>query len=160
MAHADTRTCGCHSAHRGRGQGQDQGQGQRFLLSQSHTERGREERCRLTFPGGGYLSTAGAGWTTGYLWDPGCQFHSTQACANAHQFPTGGGGKENWAQAVDIGSHWGHPDLRGKTEGRNPPASGFLRVEDHRILVGRSKTQRGQGKKPRSPSQLTAKLRS
>ena len=133
----DTHTHGHHSAHRG------QGQGQRFLLSQSHMQRGREERCRLTFPGEGYLSTAGAGWTTGYwgpriLWDPGSHFHSNPAYADAHESPIGGR-RENWAQAWDTGSHWGHLDLRGKTEGKTPPASGFLRVEGHRLLAARSK---------------------
>lgn len=59
-----------------------------------------------------------------------------------------------------MGLHWGHPDLRSKTEGRNPPASVFLRVESHRLLLGRSKAQRNQETQPRSPSQLTATLRS
>lgn len=131
--------------------------GPEVLLSQSIC--GEEERCRLTFPGGGYLSIAGAGWTTGYLWNSGSHFHSTQAFANAHKSPVWVVG-ENWAQVVDSGSHWGHPDLRGKTEGRKPPASGFPRAEGHRLCIGGSKTQRDQGIQLRSPSQLRDKLKS
>lgn len=61
---------------------------------------------------------------------------------------------------MNTGSHEGLPDLGGKTEGRRPPASGFPTVEDHGILDGGSKAQRGQGIYVRSPSQLTAKLKS
>lgn len=58
---------------------------------------------------------------------------------------------DNWAQAVDSGSHWGHPDLRGKTEGRKPLASGFPTVEGHRLLATEVKVQRGQEIQLRSP---------
>lgn len=120
---------------------------------------GKEERCRLTFPGGGYLSTAGAGRATGYLWNSGSHFRSTQAFADAHKSPVGVVG-EKWAQAVESGSHWAHPDLRGKTQGREPPASEFPTVEGPRLLVGVSKAQRDQGLQLRSPSQLRAKPKS
>lgn len=86
MAHADRCMCGLHFAHRG--------QGQRFLLSQSHVGRGKEERGRLMFPGGGYLNIAGAGWATGHLRNSDFYFYSTQAFTDAYKSPTGSSGRE------------------------------------------------------------------
>lgn len=124
-----------------------------------HMRRGKAERCRLTLPGGGYLSLAGAGWTTA---DSGPRPPTSIPPTPSLMLtgPQEGLMGENWAPAAGSGSHWGHPDPRGRIEGRKPPASEFPTAEGHRPLAGGRKAQRDQGIQLRSTSQERAKLKS